>query len=354
VTFRLLSPTDDGWLDLFTRLPIERQDVFHSPGFAVLCQETIHADNQVMLAAWDGGGHDVILYPFAKRDLAKLCKLDTLSGLYDITGLYGRGGLAVGSVGPEGLAAFHRHFAHWCAESGVICTFDRYHPVWANESAAAAETKVMDVGGFVVVDMTDDIETIESRYKYSVRKDLRKAERGAVSTDIQTGDEVDLDRFLEVYYGTMDRNNAGAFYYFERPFFEGVSKYMSGQYLYIHSRIDGQIVSTELVLRHGLYAHSFLGGTDRWAQPHCPNHRLKRDLIRHLKQIGCRWFLLGGGSSENDGIFNYKRAFAPDGVLPSRIGATIVDAAAYAGAKDAFAASGRDINSRRFQFYDPN
>lgn len=353
MTFQVLKSGDSRWQELFAALPPERQDVFYAPGFAALCQETIHADHEVLCATWSGDG-GVLLYPFVRRDLARLTGVETLAGKFDMISLYGRGGAAADpALTAEALASFQRQLRAWAADNRVICLFDRYHPVWANEAAADPETRIMDVGGFVAIDLADGIEAVEKRYKYSIRKDLAKAERGGVSTVIET-DATHLDGFLDVYTHTMDRRHARDFYYFDREFFEGLDRHLPGQFFFIHALIEGKIVSTELVLKHGLFAHSFLGGTLREAQPHCPNHRLKRDLIRWLAIEGCRYFLLGGGSSENDGIFNYKRAFAPEGVLPSRIGGLMLDPAAYQEARDIWGQAGRELDARRFQFYDPN
>ena len=148
----------------------------------------------------------------------------------------------------------------------------------------------------------------------------------------------------------MDRNSAKHFYYFDACFFETLADELRGNFFFIYASINGEVVSCELALFEGHYAHSFLGGTTQLALPLAANQLLKRDLVRELKLRGCRHFLLGGGVRADDGIERYKRAYAPSGALPSRVGGRVFDA-------DAMAVLRRSpdavVNPRRFQFYDP-
>jgi len=179
MAFSILTPDHAEWATLFDRLPPKQRDVFYTPSFARLCQRTLNRNDEVLCAAlWDKD--TAVLYPFAKRDLGRLTALEAFAGHCDITGLYGRGGLVATGANPETLAAFHAAMADYCRASNIVCGFDRYHPVMANEAHAAAETRVMDIGGFVVVDLRPPLEAIQESFKPSVRKDLRKAERNDI------------------------------------------------------------------------------------------------------------------------------------------------------------------------------
>ena len=47
-----------------------------------------------------------------------------------------------------------------------------------------------------------------------------------------------------------------------------------------------------------------------------PNDLLKHDVIEHAAAGGLSAYVLGGGYAPGDGIFRYKRAFDPTGVVP--------------------------------------
>lgn len=352
MSFSILTPDNPAWSALFDCLPVDQRDVFYTPSFARLCQDTLNRHDQVLCAAMEIGDA-IVLYPFVKRDLGRLTPFPEFSGRYDITGLYGRGGLVSARATPEILTEFHAAMADYCRTNAIVCGFDRYHPVMANESQASPETKVMDIGGFVVVDLRPDLDAIQESFKPSVRKDIRKAERNAVRC-FDEADETHLKDFLDIYHATMARNAASEFYYFSAEYFATLCRTIPSQFHFFYAVAGDQIVSCELTLLHGKYAHSFLGGTRREALPLSANPMLKWEIIHTLKARGCEYFLLGGGTQPDDGIFQFKKAYAPEGVLPSRIGGTIWDQDAYQQLRETMVAAGIAVPEKRFQFYDLN
>jgi hypothetical protein len=79
---------------------------------------------------------------------------------------------------------------------------------------------------------------------------------------------------------------------------------------------------------------------------------LKREIVRFLKRRGAEFFLLGGGARPDDGIFHFKKAYAPNGVLPSRIGGTIWNIELYEQLRRDLSIAGAEMQAHRFQFYD--
>ena len=76
-------------------------------------------------------------------------------------------------------------------------------------------------------------------------------------------------------------------------------------------------------------AYSFLGGTASDAFELRPNDLLKWELILWLKSAGKRRFVLGGGYGADDGIFRYKRSFAPHGLVPFFVGRRVLEPELY-------------------------
>jgi CelD/BcsL family acetyltransferase involved in cellulose biosynthesis len=85
-----------------------------------------------------------------------------------------------------------------------------------------------------------------------------------------------------------------------------------------------RVVSSELALVSATSAYSFLGGTREDAFALRPNDLLKVELIRWAKAAGRQRFVLGGGFEADDGIFRYKRSFAPHGLVPFEIGTRVL------------------------------
>jgi CelD/BcsL family acetyltransferase involved in cellulose biosynthesis len=350
VEVSFLDVHDDAWSQAFAQLPLERRDMFYSQGFAKLCQRTLNVHDRVVCAVAHTQ-EGPILYPFAVRDLERIAGT-VASGLKDMTGLYGRNGLACSAaVASAELEDFHAQVASFARSNGVICAFDRFHPVMDNAALAAPETRVIQTGNFVTLDLGPAIETIEAGYKYSLRKELRKGEANGVRVFLERGAD-HIAAFDSIYRHTMDRNSAGEFYYFGESFLALAVELLGDDAFFAFAEAGGEIVSCEMVLTHGLYGHSFIGGTLRSALRLSANHLLKREVIRELKRRGCRHFLLGAGTQPDDGIERYKRAFAPEGGGQSLIGGTVYDAPAMELLRTRLVEAGGPMSPGRFQFYD--
>ncbi|MBW8365003.1 MAG: GNAT family N-acetyltransferase [Rhizobium sp.] len=346
----VLEPGDRRWGELFAALPRSARDVFYAPGFAAMCQETLDAVHTVRCAAYSDDAGGILLYPFVLRRTGTLVDLPAANELADTISLYGRGGV-VGEASAEGLATFHRELAAYMGSQHVFCSFDRLHPVIRNERLSPPDSSLRDVGGFIVVDLRPPVEAIEASFKSSVRKDIRKAGRNGVSCFAESNCD-HLADFLDIYYQTMERNSASEFYYFPKEFFARLPEALPGMFSFIYAVSGDKIVSCELVLHCGDYSHSFLGGTRKEALPLAANPMLKFEICKEMKACGCQYFLLGGGQAPDDGIFNFKKAYAPGGVYPSLVGGTIWHADAYDALRQQMLAAGLPVAMNRFQFYD--
>jgi hypothetical protein len=350
MNFEVLEPGDRRWGKLFAALPHGARDVFYSPGFAALCQETLDVAHRVCCAAYSDDNGGVLLYPFVLRRTDALVALPTAAGLVDSISLYGRGGV-VGKADAKGLAAFHRELAAYMAGQQVFCSFDRLHPVIGNERLSPPASTLRNMGDFVVVDLRPSMEDIEVSFKSSVRKTIRKAVRNDVRCFVESNCD-HLVEFLDIYYQTMERNAASEFYYFPKEFFDRLPELLSGMFSFIYAVSGDKIVSCELVLHCADYSHSFLGGTLREALPLAANSMLKFEICKVMKAGGCKYFLLGGGRTPDDGIFNFKKAYAPEGIYKSLIVGTVWNTQVYDTLRQEMLTTGLPVAMNRFQFYD--
>nr|WP_240148372.1 GNAT family N-acetyltransferase [Diaminobutyricibacter tongyongensis] len=180
----------------------------------------------------------------------------------------------------------------------------------------------------VVCDLGLEPDALWMSFDQKVRKNVKKAQRSGVVVEVDTTGSR-FDEFIAIYEATMDRRGADGGYYFQREFFEAIHREMPGQFAYFHALLDGAVISTELVLLSQESGYSFLGGTLDHAFAVRPNDLLKYEVMRWLAESGRRWFVLGGGYEAGDGIFRYKRAFAPNGIRPFAVGMRIIDPDSY-------------------------
>ncbi|NVK18600.1 MAG: GNAT family N-acetyltransferase [Methylocystaceae bacterium] len=348
--FQVISSDNPFWDQCFNILERNQKDVFYTSGFAQLCQKTINAQDKVQCAIWNDEQGNLLMYPFVLRNLCTFIDDPNVDGFYDTVSLYGRGGI-VGQAEDVVFKLFYRELENYFSDKNVFCSFDRFHPVIGNHDLIPHQGKAMEIGGFVIADLQRDMDEINRSFKSSVRKDVKKAIRNGVEWFCENSID-HLDDFLAIYYKTMDRNNASDFHYFPEEYFRNLETLLKEDFLFFYARHEGTIVSCELVLLHGDYSHSFLGGTRHEALPLAANPLLKKAIIETTHKMGCRYYLLGGGHQAEDGIFKYKKAYAPEGVYPSFIGGTIWNNERYQKLKLELSEAGHQIISSRFQFYD--
>jgi hypothetical protein len=311
------------WLELWQAWP--RREVFAHPGYLKLYEDE---KSRPLCAAWTGAG-GAVLYPFLLRDLTQepFCP-PTLERAADLTSPYGYGGpFFWGDDDPDAVAAeFWPRFAEWAEGEAVVSEFVRL-ALFPESLLPYPGERVQRLVN-VVRDLDPDPGQLWMDFEHKVRKNVKKAQRFEVRIELdETGARV--ADFLRIYRHTLGRRNADERYDFPAEFFEGIQRKLPGQFLYAHALSGDRVISSELVLVSAETIYSFLGGTEQEAYELRPNDLLKHELILWAKEAGKRRFVLGGGYSEDDGIFRYKRSFAPHGLRPFFVGQRILEPALY-------------------------
>jgi len=243
---------------------------------------------------------------------------------YDVLTPYGYGGPVVveGIASQELLFGYYAAWSAYCHKNGIAAEFIRFHLFDNTDLRDAFPGEIVHISDNVVRRLDDTMDVMWMEFEHKVRKNVKKAQsNGLTVTADVTGTE--LDAFLNIYYSTMERNNAKDCYYFDRAYFQSIIDTLPGRFMFFHVWHKDTIVSTELVLCSGRYVYSFLGGTLDEYYPMRPNDLLKYEIIKWSRETGHEAFILGGGYCGNDGIYRYKKAFAPGADVPFYIGRII-------------------------------
>ncbi|MEI7668259.1 MAG: GNAT family N-acetyltransferase, partial [Erysipelotrichaceae bacterium] len=289
------------WDEIVRRF--KNYDVSYLSGYAKAFQ--IHGDGDPILFYYDDGSTKAINVVM-KRDIALsehfIGKLP-LNEWFDISTPYGYGGLWIEG---DSFQAVNDAYDIFCINNGFVSEFVRFHLFSDSHKTYSGESINHSLN--VVRDLTPSLEEIKNDFEYSIRKNLKKANDANLIIEIDE-DGKRLNEFLEIYYATMDRANAKPSYYFSKEFFNTINC-LKGNFVYMHALFEGKIISTELVLYGTENCYSFLGGTSSEYFSLRPNDFLKYEIIKWAKNKGLKRFVLGGGYTENDGIFKFKKSFA--------------------------------------------
>ncbi len=242
---------------------------------------------------------------------------------FDVTSPYGYGGFIIEGENYEDV---NKLYEEYCVENGIICEFVRFHLLEHYEKKYNGEVKNIKCNVIRTLDVNPEDMLMD--FEHKVRKNIKKANKNDLKILIDT-DGKTINSFLDIYYKTMDRNNAEKNYYFSKEFFEIINK-MKDHFAYFNVLYDEKIISTELVIYSENNCYSYLGGTLSEYFNLRPNDFLKYEIIKWAYKKNIKNFVLGGGyGSENDGIFQYKKSFAPNGIVDFYIGKKIFNEEIY-------------------------
>lgn len=299
-------------------------DVFYLPEYVEAFK--MHGDGEPILFYYEDGktkAMNVIM----KKDIAKTeffkDKLEE-NKYFDLSSPYGYGGFIIEGEDSKNV---NKCYEEYCKKNNIICEFVRFHLLENYQKKYNGEAVKIKHNIIRKLDMNPEEMLMD--FEHKVRKNIKKANRNNLQIQIDTTGET-LNNFLEIYYSTMDRNNAEQEYYFDKSFFEKLNE-MKENIVYFNVLYEGKIISTELVIYSPNNCYSYLGGTLSEYFDLRPNDFLKYEIIKWAYNKGIKNFILGGGyGGEDDGIYRYKKSFAPTGIYDFYIGKNIFNEKIYA------------------------
>ena len=109
----------------------------------------------------------------------------------------------------------------------------------------------------------DEEDVIQNQFSKSARKNIRRALNKGITYKI-TKTPDNINSFKEIYYSTMDRNNATDYYYFDDEYFENVLKYYRENLLFVEAYFEDKVIaSRNIFYLQGYYSYSFIWNTFR-------------------------------------------------------------------------------------------
>lgn len=311
------------------------REVFADPAYVRL----FAAERDQPLAAFMETDAGLILHPFILRpiDAPHLCEDQSRPSL-DITSPYGYSGAFTSGATDVDAKSFWSAFDDVCRQRGVITEFTRLS-LFESERLAPPGLVTQKLTN-VVVDLCTPENQLWQEFQSKVRRNINRATRSGVQIEVDEEGRR-LTDFVRIYTDTMRRRQAAEHYYFPRSFFESIVQDLPGQFAFFHALHDGRVISTELALVSGRSLYFYLGGTDEAYFDLRPNELLKFEVMRWGRARGKERYVLGGGHTPDDGIFRYKKAFAPRGLMPYHVASRVLDPRRYEAIVRAHLAEGR-------------
>ncbi len=248
------------------------------------------------------------------------------TSLRDVTTPYGYGGpVAVGADPPA--ARFHDAYEPWCAANGIVSSFVRFHPLFANHRYAGPSVHVTALAPTVGWRLGGG-ELFAAMHR-SHRNKCRKAERAGVTVEIAVAPD-DLTGFADLYEETMRRRQASDFYFFSPGYWRLLGA-LGERLVRADALLAGEVVASALCLATRPWLHYHLSATRDAARDLGASNLLLYETAVWARGEGFDAFHLGGGvGGREDSLLTFKRCFSPNDLLDCRIGKAVHDPEAYA------------------------
>lgn len=253
---------------------------------------------------------------------------------YDLVTPYGYGGPRMISC-KDGdrlalAAAFQQAFGDYCRENGIVAEFVRFHPVVKNHLDFSDCYELSFKRHTIQTNLADTEDPILTEYSASCRRDIRRALKAGVEYRIIEHPE-NLNDFKELYYSTMQRNDAQAIYYFNDEYFQNCINLLGRYLVVVEVTYQGDVIGMSLSFVCGDFIHVHLTGTLQEYHGLAPAYVLQYALVLWGKEQGKTLIHHGGGRTgePDDKLYLFKKKFGRNEEFDYFIGRKVWNPAVY-------------------------
>jgi hypothetical protein len=306
------------WLQIWERWP--NREVWAHPEYILLFRRP--DDRAICVAMEDSCGG--VLFPLLLRPLEAEPWVKDGGCWYDLASPYGFGGPF--KWGNPDVKVFWNRFDQWANALKVVSLFTRL-PLFEDQTIPF-KGELVTKGPSVVIPLEGGEASILKNYERNVRTVLRHSERNGVTVVVDPHGER-LEEFLSIYYSTMERRAASSNYFFPRTLFTALREQLSAHVMFFHALHENHVVSTELQLISRTHTYAFLGGTTEQGLSLRANSALRHRTNVWGSEHGKTHMVFGGSHRDNDGLFEFKKRFAPQSLRMFQVGTRVFNPDQY-------------------------
>ena len=295
----------DEWEDLLARFPDRFRDVYFSPEYVGLYENSL---NKATCFAYTKK-NKIFLYPFLIQSIPA-------PGDYkDISTPYGYGGPIFNTTDSVFLKDAMSCLSERLKSRNVIAEVIKFHPLLNNNKIFdnAYEGRLIRVCPTVYSDIqiSDENYRWMKIYSHSNRKNIKKAVRNNVIVEFSSN-RSSWEKFRNLYEVNLVENRASEMYFFNNDYFDRFKEKLKGKYVIASCLLNDEIVSSLLVIFGAEYAHCHLIGTKRDKKQMGVNNLLHHKVIEWCKNKGFAQLHIGGGrsNSDEDSLLRFKKNFS--------------------------------------------
>lgn len=251
----------------------------------------------------------IILMPFIIREISNK---GHVYPYYDVISPWGYSGpIMHDNVIDEDILEFWKQVDDWYAANNIITEFVRFSLNGNHQNYSGSIVKTLsNIRGNLFSDFDDQWKAFNPK----VRNNYRKAKQYNLEFKIFHNTEITTDLikiFNYIYVDTMHRNNADSTHFFSDTYFENLILSNLENFSIAVAYYENIPISVELIISFENTIYAFLGGTNAEYFSYRPNDFLRVKIIKWAIQKQKKYYVLGGGVKDGDGLYRSKKALFP-------------------------------------------
>lgn len=241
-----------------------------------------------------------------KNPIDKIGAIDCDEGYYDLETPYGYGGFYTNDLDVGFVGRAIEKYRERCHEENIIAEFIRFHPFnpFPHRFGKLFDMCIYD-RNVAVVDLQLPHDERWKQYSGNTRNILRKCSKTQTFRRTE-----DVEKFVDLYYETMKKNEADEFYYFDTRYFYHLLN-VDGVHLY-EVVYEGKTIAMSFFMCTSEIAHYHLSANDADYLKLNANYFILDNAFEEAKKWGAKYFLLGGGriNDVNDSLLRFKQKYS--------------------------------------------
>lgn len=298
--FNILLPANPLWDQIVRRAYLYD---FHHTGFY---HQIDNQDQSRLFVATRGD--DFIALPLVFRTIPE-------TDWADATSVYGYCGPLANEEGTfqqtDLVDYFWKELTMYFKENSIISAFSRLHPLINQHLFFEDHGEIRLLNKTVSINLKLDPDEQRRQYRKSNKSEINQLRRKGFV--VEKAESVsDIDRFIEIYYETMDRVEASSNYYFTREYFRRFLNNPAFDNQLLLAKFDGEIAAGAIfTMTDKIMQYHLAGTTERYIRE-TPMKLILDEarLLGNEKQLD--YLHLGGGvgGSDDDSLFRFKSGFS--------------------------------------------
>lgn len=285
-------------------------DIYFDSRYGKICEKIESGSSEVFEFESNKG---LISNMFIKREISIDIKGETY---YDIVTPYGYGGPIIRKCKDEDkdelINQYRAAFSKYCDENKIVSEFVRFHPLVSNAEDFQDCYETTCIRNTIGTNLRDYDDPIQSEFSKSCRKNINKALKEGVSYRVtDTPQEKDINNFMEIYYSTMNRNNASEFYYFNKDYIIECVEKFPNNIVIVEAIYSNKTIAMGFYFKYDKTIHIHLSGTLSEFLYLSPAYILRYAVSLWGKENGYEMIHHGGGRTNqpDDSLYRFKKQF---------------------------------------------